>query len=406
MSEYINNNEARISRLFELCLQIVKGNRSKELIETYQTEIDSVEAYDIVVIVHRLVEEEISIEQLKSGITRFLNVFYKSISSRGQVKVDKNHFLGLMIQENIELNNRLEQIKPLFKKLNNEADSPSEEILNILLTKVEELKEIELHYQRKENILFPYIEQEFADYKCLSVMWSVQDDVRRNLKQVLEILKSKKIDFSILNRNMGDLFFGMRSLIFREEFLLFPVVLNVVNKDLWPEMNFLSEEIGYSYITVNKDEIEIKKDNRSEDLLEKNWDKKLLDFDTGLMTLKQTMMLLNNLPVDITLIDENDRVCYFSNPKDRFFTRSKAIIGRTVQNCHPPESVHMVTDLVNDFKENKKDKESFWIQMKGKFILIQYFALRDEDKKYCGCIEVSQDISEIKELKGEKRLME
>jgi len=112
------------------------------------------------------------------------------------------------------------------------------------------------------------------------------------------------------------------------------------------------------------------------------------------------------LPVDITMIDENDRVCFFSNPKERFFPRSKAIIGRTVQNCHPPESVHVVDDLVKAFKSGEKDSESFWIQMKGRFVLIQYFALRDEDNAYKGCIEVSQDVTDIRKLNGEKRLMD
>jgi DUF438 domain-containing protein len=117
-------------------------------------------------------------------------------------------------------------------------------------------------------------------------------------------------------------------------------------------------------------------------------------------------MMLNHLPVDMTLVDENDEVRYFSTPGDRIFPRSKAIIGRKVENCHPPSSVHVVTELLDAFKAGKKDKESFWIQMGKKFILIQYFALRDEKGTYKGTLEVSQDVSEIRSLTGEKRLMD
>jgi DUF438 domain-containing protein len=117
-------------------------------------------------------------------------------------------------------------------------------------------------------------------------------------------------------------------------------------------------------------------------------------------------MMLNHLPVDMTFVDEHDEVRYFSTPGHRIFPRSKAIIGRLVENCHPPSSVHIVKELLDAFKAGKKDKESFWIQMGPKFILIQYFAVRDEQGNYRGTLEVSQDISEIRKLEGEKRLME
>jgi len=116
--------------------------------------------------------------------------------------------------------------------------------------------------------------------------------------------------------------------------------------------------------------------------------------------------MINNLPVDVTYVDENDEVRYFSTPNHRIFPRSKAIIGRLVENCHPPSSVHIVKDLIDAFKSGKKNQESFWIEMGEKFILIRYFALRDEDGKYKGTLEVSEEVSTIRKLTGEKRLME
>ena len=116
--------------------------------------------------------------------------------------------------------------------------------------------------------------------------------------------------------------------------------------------------------------------------------------------------MLNSLPVDITFVDENDKVRYFSNPSDRFFPRSKAIIGRLVENCHPPESVHIVKKIVNAFRTGEKNNAKFWIHIKDKFVLIQYFALRDNNGNYKGVIEASQEVTDIRNLKGERRLLE
>ena len=128
-------------------------------------------------------------------------------------------------------------------------------------------------------------------------------------------------------------------------------------------------------------------------------------FETGIVSLKQLETLLNHMPVDLTFIDENDVVRYFSHGKERIFARTKAVIGRTVQNCHPPQSVHVVEELLKDFKSGVKDAEDFWINMKDKFIYIRYFAVRDEEGKYMGTLEFTQNVSEIRALEGEKRIL-
>lgn len=413
MSEFINNNEARVDSLFEFCFRLIKGEKGAELIKKHQHAIDHLTPNDIVLVVHRLVEEGVPMEDLKVGINKALNVFHKVIHNHPKAKVQENHFLGIMMQENAELDSRLKEIKPLAKNINrieNTQELANE--LSLLKEKIVELGEMEKHYQRKENIFFPYFENQYPDYKCLGVMWSIHDDIRRVQKQLVVELQADFVDLKLINRLLGDLFFFMYAIISREEYLLFPVALNAVSEDLWDEMNNQSSEIGFSFIDAPKfNQTEKKSVMKSDKVLVEELDMEqlgetMLNFETGLMSLKQVMMLLNHLPVDITMIDENDRVCFFSNPKERFFPRSKAIIGRTVQNCHPPESVHVVTDLVVAFKSGAKDSESFWIQMKGRFVLIQYFALRDEDNVYKGCIEVSQDVTDIRKLDGEKRLMD
>ncbi len=408
MSEFINNNEARINALYDFCYRLTIGEKGSELIKIHQAAINDLTANDIILVVHRLVESDLPMGDLKIGINKALNAFHKQILNLKPIFIPEDHFLVHLKKENRELERRLQNLKSWVKDFNNE---------NIDITKVaehlrigiEDLMQMEKHYVRKENILFPYFEKEYPKYKCLGVMWSIHDDIRRNQKALLLALLEVNLDKKLINKLLGDLFFDMYAIIFREEYLLFPVVLNAVNKEAWADMLQQSGEIGYAYIEAPKVEklvMEEKSESFETDYLNENkLENTLLNFDTGLMTLKQAILLLNNLPVDITMIDENDKVCFFSNPKERFFPRSKAIIGRTVQNCHPPESVHIVDELVRAFKDGSKDSEPFWIEMKGRFILIQYFALRDEKGAYKGCIEVSQDLTDIRKLSGEKRLM-
>lgn len=413
MSEFINNNAARIDSLFQFCLDLINGKNGKELISIHQEAIDHLCPNDIIQVVHRLVEEDLPMGDLKIGINKSLNVFHNVILDHEKPELELNHFLGILMRENRELEKRLGEIKPLVKSFNKaQTEEQLKNDLQEIYVRIEEFEEFEKHYSRKENIFFPYFENQYPEYKCLGVMWSIHDDIRRIRKDLLQALGVDQPDLNLINKLIGDLFFLMYTIIFREEYLLFPVALNAVSFDLWDEMNQQSAEVGFSFIdppVFTHDQKSKKSKSFSfegEELDARQLGNTLLNFDTGLMTLDQAMMLLNHLPVDITMIDENDRVRFFSNPKDRFFTRSKAIIGRTVQNCHPPESVHIVDELLKAFKSGAKDSEPFWIQMQGRFILIQYFALRDEEGNYKGCIEVSQDLTDLKKLEGEKRLME
>jgi PAS domain S-box-containing protein len=131
-----------------------------------------------------------------------------------------------------------------------------------------------------------------------------------------------------------------------------------------------------------------------------------LTLNVGKLTAKQVNLLLQNLPIDVTFVDENDQVAFYSQSRERIFARTPAVIGRKVQMCHPPASVDKVQKILDDFRSGKRSEAAFWIQMKGKFIHIRYFAVRDEENTYRGTIEVTQDITEIHQLEGEKRLLD
>ena len=128
--------------------------------------------------------------------------------------------------------------------------------------------------------------------------------------------------------------------------------------------------------------------------------------DEGRLTEEQIRLLLKSLPFDITFVDEKEKVCFYSASKDRVFPRSPAVIGRSVQNCHPPKSVHIVEKIVKSFKEKTKDKAEFWVQQGDLFIHIRYFPVYDEKGDYKGVVEVSQEVSGIRSLKGQKRILD
>jgi hypothetical protein len=135
-------------------------------------------------------------------------------------------------------------------------------------------------------------------------------------------------------------------------------------------------------------------------------DEGIISLPIGEINLKEILFLLNTLPVDITFVDKYDTVKYFSDNKNRIFVRTKSVIGRKVQNCHPPQSLDIVEKILKLFKEGKKDSVDFYINLKGRVIYIRYFAIRDENKNYLGTLEVTQDITDIKRIEGEKRLLE
>ncbi len=411
MSEFINNTEKRINDLLLFVKGLINKEKGSELIKKYEDAIENVQPYDVVAMVDKLMKEEIDIEEVKSGINKALNMLYKGLVSQKIPDYSAIPFLDSLVQENNELNHRLIEMRPLIKGFNakNIDEEERQEILDEISDRVYELTQFEVHYVKKENILFPYVEKYLKEYGCLPLMWSYHDDIRRYIKETVEIIEAGDTDLKKLNRLLGDLFFTMYAIRFREEYILFPVIYDLIPARVWDDMMEQAMKEGFAFIETPElktiaQEMEDHEEKQTQKIISDP--DAVLDMGTGLLKLEQAVMMLNHLPVDMTFVDENDEVRYFSTPGHRIFPRSKAIIGRLVENCHPPSSVHIVKELLDAFKSGKKDKESFWIQMGPKFILIQYFAVRDEKGNYRGTLEVSQDISDIRKLEGEKRLMD
>lgn len=397
MSEIIFNRKDRIEALADFSRRLIRGEDGRMLIKKHKQIINTVTPAETMQVLDKLLLEGLPVETVKPNVGKIINVFYKSLGAYQWEKPNKGHFLYYLMLENREVQKIMTQLKAVIKvyfKGDNQVFSTLVLKLRLL---IDQLKSYELHYIKKENILFPYIEKAFPQFRCLQLMWSFHDDFRRILK-VLEIILLNEIpDKELLNKEIGKLFFVVLPIVFREEQIVFPVALKTIPEKAWNEMLEQSYEIGWCFID-QPDKI-VNSSKTSYNLNTK------INLGTGFLTPEQLIMLLNNLPVDITFLDENDEVVYFSDAKDRIFPRSNAIIGRKVQNCHPPESVHIVNEIITAFRNGQKDHADFWIQIKERLIYIRYFALRNEQGEYKGTMEVSQDVTDIRSLKGECRLL-
>jgi DUF438 domain-containing protein len=398
MSEIINSSLERIEALADFSRRLIRGENGKILIEKHQQIIDTVTPTEAMQVLDRMLLEGFSNEEVKANVGKIINVFFKSLSSYQWDKPGEGHFLYYLMLENCEVQKIMTELKSVTKSFFKGKNQDIPSLMLKLRLLVEKLKTYELHYIKKENILFPYIEKTFPQYRCLKLMWSFHDDFRRSLKVLDTIIKSERPNNEQLNKEIGKLFFVVLPIVFREEQIVFPVALRAIHEKTWKEMMEQSFETGWCFIEKPN-----RKYQSSQTSLNLNGK---INLGSGFLSPDQLILLLNNLTVDITFIDENDEVQYFSGGKQRIFHRSKAIIGRKVQNCHPPESVHIVNEIITAFRNGQKDHADFWIQMKGSIIYIRYFALRNDQGIYKGTIEVSQDVSEIRSLHGERRLLE
>jgi len=395
MSEISQNQNKRIKKLIEVSELTIKTGNARSFILENREFINKVIPFDFIFLFDELIRLGYTMDELKTASNKILNIFHIPIQEYPTFLPEKDSFLWLLSENNRVMEKMLSQISPVFKQLNKEPEN--QELVKTVLYLFKELQKFEAYYTIKENVLFPAIERQWPNYRCLQIMWSFHDDIRRKIKGIIQTLSELPIDLKTLNPLVGDVFFNMTTIKFREEKIVFPLMLSTFPEEQLHKLLEESAALGFPY--VQPENLEVKPTMSG-------YDNGLVDLGTGQMSIEQLILLFNHLPIDITFVDETDTVRFFSTPKKRIFPRTNAIIGRKVQNCHPPESMHVVSLIIESFKNGSKDKADFWIKMHETFILIQYFAVRDKSQQYKGVIEVTQEITEIQAISGEKRILD
>ena len=403
MSELINNREHRQEILKEVIKELHGGKSVEEVKAKFAEAIEGISPLEISQMEGELVKEGLPIEEIQYLCNVHAAVFKGSIEEIHHPEEVPGHPVYTMKKENEAIEDYIdESLKSNLDKFRAEDNS---ENINALLTDINLLFDIDKHYSRKENLIFPYLEK----YNITSppkVMWGVDDEIRGLLKEIKLLLVDYRGNKEEVAEKIEEAGHEIKEMIFKEDSILFPMALETLTEDEWISIYNESDEIGYAIIEPES-EWKLKRENLVRKEEEKGQSQGgYVRFETGILSSEEISGILNTLPGDMTFIDKDDVVKYFSAGEDRMFARTKAVIGRTVQNCHPPSSVDTVDKILSDFKSGKKDSESFWIKMGDLYVLIRYFAVRDKDGNYLGTLEFSQDIGPIQEIKGEKRLLD
>lgn len=395
MSEFTNNAEQRAEELANYMMGLLQGENGLQLIEKHALKTSRFIPNDIVNAFDILMDKQVSIEDLKFVSNKLFNILYQTILEYPALTPATGSILEIYTQDNEKALANLKDMREHIKAINKKLDSIH---IQALTEKLIAFEHFFLHYTVIENVVFPVLETKWKHHQCVKIMWSFHDDVRRNVRKLIEILETPEIDLQEFNATCGLVFFNVNTIILREEKIIFPMLLEMLTNEEFTDMLEQTFGIGLPFAELKQTELNSKNLTFSTD------DK--IHLPTGVLTAEQFNLIFNHLPVDITYVDENDTVRFYSNPPHRIFPRTPAIIGRKVQFCHPPESVHVVERIVQSFRTGEKDLASFWFHMGPKFILINYYAVRNANKEYKGTLEVSQEISEIQNISGDRKLLD
>jgi DUF438 domain-containing protein len=387
----------------------VEGLLQKEdvqkLYQTYETDIQGITPMEVFELMSARMRSGETPQALLPFVDKLINVFYMPLKGYQWQRPEPDTFLYYLLRENDALIGILEAFKNVIKSSDLIEEKPA---ISKLL---KQCFAYDSHLLKLENILFPYLEKRHERFDGLKIMWTLHDETRRVMKAMQANIARLDTNEQLLKVQMGQLYFKLYGLVQKQDLLLFPSAMQCLNEKDFLAMHLQSFDYDFPYITrpekpdVNLEQLLYESGGVAFEYHKALTADALIRTETGVLTLTQMVQMLNHLPVDITFVDADDRVAFFTKPKKRIFPRSPAVIGRDVRNCHPSESVHVVEKILSDFRAGLREQESFWIQMKELFILIQYFAVKDDAGKYLGTLEVSQEISGIRKLNGEKRLL-
>ena len=400
--------EERKKALKEILKQLHAGVPPENVKERFRQFLEGVSPLEIAKIEQELIGEGISREEIQRLCDVHLAVFKEQLEKQ-KVEAVPASPLHILLEEHKMLQQITQTLGLLADKVEKaESLNAVKEELAQLRHVADELLDAEKHYLREENVLFPILEKHGIT-EPPAIMWMEHNQLREKKKQLKGLVENAaNMSFPDFKRQLSELAnsigSALNSHVFKENNILFPAAQRVVTEREWTAIRTDFDEIGYCCFTpeplIAKPELDTLKAE------EKPMAEGTLQFETGTLTKEEVETILNTLPVDITFVDKDDAVKFFNKAEKRIFVRTKAILGRKVQLCHPQKSIHVVNRILEAFKKDEKDVAEFWIQMGGRLIHIRYFAVRDKDGKYLGAMEVTQDITDFKKIEGEKRLLD
>lgn len=397
--------------LKEILRRLHEGASPQEVKERFRQFLEGVSSIEIAKIEQELIQEGMSREEIQRLCDVHMEVFREQLEKQRPTVTQENP-INILLEEHKMIQQILEKLAEITDRIQKASDygEVADEIKQLKHIS-EELLDAEKHYLREENVLFPVLEKHGIT-EPPAIMWMEHNQLRERKKRLRNLAENYgSLSFQEFKKQVSEISKPLSNVlsshIFKENNILFPTALRVISEQEWKAIRKEFDEIGYccftpQHLIVMPKTEEVKEEKHVEATLSEG----KLHFDTGSLTKEELEALLDTLPVDITFVDNDDTVRYFNKAEKRVFVRTKAVIGRKVQLCHPQKSIHVVNRILEAFRKGEKDVAEFWINVNNRLIHIRYFAVRDKNGKYLGTMEVTQDITDIKKIEGEKRLLD
>jgi DUF438 domain-containing protein len=397
--------EGKKELLKHMILQLHEGEAPEEVRSRLVEVLKSIPYSEVVKVEQELINEGLPEEEVLKFCDIHTQVLEGHIDQSGAREIPPGHPVDTFKKENKELLKIVKTLNRFYEKISSPGELEIETYLIQLKAFFNNLMDVEKHYLRKENLLFPYLEK-YNITGPPKVMWGKHDETRELLKAsqealgVKEILNNEEVE-TLIKLVLKPASEAVSDMVMKEEEILFPMSMDKLSEQEWYQISHQSIDIGfclYDPETVWKPEgVDLFQGTSVND--------EVIQLPTGKLTVPELIAFFNTLPVELTFVDNQDKVKFFSHGKNSIFNRNRAVIGRDVRLCHPPKSVHIVEQILSDFKARKEERSSFWLEMKGMFVFIEYHALWNEDNEYLGTLEVVQDITDLRKIEGEQRLV-
>jgi PAS domain S-box-containing protein len=400
-----NINPTRKEILKEMIKSLHNGADPEEVKGRFKKELGDISSGELAMAEEELINEGVPREEIHRLCEVHLAVFRESLE-RDIPPVPKGHPIHILMEEHNIILEFASELNDIVQKLKDSKNADTENI-GQLKRIADNFKDSESHYVREENVLFPYLEKHGVKQPP-AIMWMEHDQIREGEKSLYKLIDEfESLDFKDFARQLKKVTSTLTELLMnhfpKENSILFPTSLRILTEAEWNDISQQFDELGYCNFTPK--EARIHNEKRHATTAESE-EEDMVTFEMGALSRDELERVLDTLPVDITFVDKEDKVRYFNQSEERIFPRAKAVIGRTVQLCHPQKSVHVVNQIVEDFRNGSRDVAEFWIDLKGKFIHIRYFPVKDKNGEYMGTLEVTQNITDIKKLEGQKRLLD